>query len=82
MQEEGLPNEGTQFLLLHKQAHDQSGFAESLHVYINRARLTACEVGEISREISHSKIVHQPPLVEEPCLSLMGVFWRAYGIYL
>ena len=36
---------------LHKQAHDKS-IAESLHAYINRARLTACKVGVFLREMS------------------------------
>ena len=35
----------------YKQAHDKSGIEESLHVYITRAGLTACEVGRSSREI-------------------------------
>ena len=40
-----------------KQAHDKRDIAESLHAQITRARLTACEVGVFSREISH------PPLL-------------------
>ena len=35
--------------LLHKKAHDKRGITESLHVYINRAKLTACEMGVFSR---------------------------------
>ena len=31
--------------ILHKQVQDKRGIEESLHVYITRARLTACEVG-------------------------------------
>ena len=51
MQEEG--NEGRHHLLsLDKQAHDKRSTAESQHVYINRARLTACEVGVFFRESS------------------------------
>ena len=43
VQEEGLTNEGRHhLLLLHKQAHHIVG---SLPAYINRAGLTACEVG-------------------------------------
>ena len=46
VQEEGLTNEGRHhLLLLHKQVHDKRSIAESLHVYINRVRLTVCEVG-------------------------------------
>ena len=52
-----------------KQVHDKSGIEESLHVYINRARLTACEVGIFSREISLLKIC--PP----PSLSFERVSW-------
>ena len=32
-------------LLLHKQPHDKRSTVESLHAYIHRAFLTACEVG-------------------------------------
>ena len=43
VQEEGLTNEGRHhLLLLHKQANHIVG---SLPAYINRAGLTACEVG-------------------------------------
>jgi len=42
VQEEGLTNEDRHHL--HKQAHEKS-IAESLQAYINRARLTECEVG-------------------------------------
>ena len=55
MQEEGLTNEDRHhLLLLRKQAsaHDKRGIEESLHVQITRARLTVCEVGIFSREIS------------------------------
>jgi len=53
VQEKRLKNEGkTHLLLLYKQAHDKKGIEESMHVYINRARLTAWEVGIFSREIS------------------------------
>ena len=49
VQEEGLTNEGRHhLLLLHKQVHDKSrkkNVAKSLHKYLNRVRLTACEVG-------------------------------------
>jgi len=34
-----------------KQEHDKN-IAESLHAYINRAKLTACEVGVFWKEIS------------------------------
>ena len=48
-------------LLLRKQAHDKRGIAESLHVQITRARLTACEVGVFSREISQLSKIHTHP---------------------
>ena len=35
-------------LLLHKQAYDKRGIAESLHAYKTRARLIPCEVGVLS----------------------------------
>ena len=76
MQEEGLTNEGRHdLLLLHKQVHDKRSNAESLRAYIARARLTACEMGVFSREIS------QPPsLWSYLGSSPMGVFLRDYGI--
>ena len=53
VQEEGLTNEGRHhLLLLRKQAHDKRDIEEILHAQITRARLTACEVGVFSREIS------------------------------
>ena len=43
VQEEGLTNEGRHhLLLLHKQAHHTVG---SLSAYVNKAGLTACEMG-------------------------------------
>ena len=49
MQEEGLTNEGRHhLLLLYKEIDDKK---HSRH-YMNRARLTACEVGVVLREIS------------------------------
>ena len=35
---------GHNLLLLHQQAHDRKSIAESLYAYLNRSRLTACEV--------------------------------------
>ena len=63
LQEEGLTNEVRHhLLLLHKQAYDKKGIAESLHVYITRVRLTKCEVGILSIKMSqHLKI--RPPLL-------------------
>ena len=46
-----------------KQAHDKRGIEESLHAQITRARLTACEVGVFSREISQPLKIHPPPLL-------------------
>ena len=48
-------------LLLRKQAHDKRGIAESLHVQITWARLTACEVGVFLREISQLSKIHPTP---------------------
>ena len=63
VQEEELTNEGRHhLLLLHKQAHDKRNIAESLYAHTNRARLTACEVGIFSREISQLSKLHPPPL--------------------
>ena len=53
MQEKRLKNKGkNHLLLLYKQAHDKKGIEETMHVYINRARLATWEVGVFSREIS------------------------------
>ena len=67
VQEEGLTNEGRHHLLLsHKQVHDKSGIAESLHAYITRAKLTVYEVGVFSRDISQpSKRAMPTPLFEK-----------------
>ena len=62
-------------LLLHKQVHDKRGIAESLHAQITRARLTACEVGVFSREIS--QLENMPtPLFEEPLKFI--AHWRIF----
>ena len=52
VQEEGLTIEGRHnLLLLYKQVHEKRGIAESQHAYINRARLTTCDVDLFSWEI-------------------------------
>ena len=64
-------------LSLPKQAHDKRSIAESLHAQITRARLTACEVGVFSREISQCLKIHPPPSFRSHLsLSPMGVFSR------
>ena len=50
-------------LLLHKQAHDKRGIAESVHAQITRARLTVCEVGAFSSEISQLSKIRPHPLL-------------------
>ena len=62
VQEERVANEGRHNL--HKQAHDKKSNAEPLHVYINRARLTACKVGILSREILQLLKICPTPLFE------------------
>ena len=70
----------TILLVLCNQAHDKRGFAESLHVQITRARLTACEVGVFSREISQiSKIHTHPSFRSHLSSSPMGVCSRDYS---
>ena len=62
VQEEGLTNEARHhFLLLCKQAHDKRNIAELLHPYLNRARLTTCEVGLFLKEISQPSKIRPPP---------------------
>ena len=64
MEEEGLTNEGRHqhLLLLHKQAHDKRGIAESLQVYITSARLTVCGVGVISQLSKYTHLLFEEPL--------------------
>ena len=77
MQKEELTNAGRHNL--HKPADEKRSIAESMHTYVTRARLTACEVGIFSREISQlSKIL--PPLLFEEVIKSMGVFSRDYYI--
>ena len=74
VQEKGLTNEGRHhLLLLHNQAHNKRGIAESLHVYITRAGLTACEVGIYS--ITTLKNMPTPFFVEL-LKFIIGVFSR------
>ena len=79
-------------LLLHKQAHDKRSIAESLEAYINRARLSVCEVFfffflrniatlEVHISISfqyfsRENIPPTPPFEELLSLLPMGVFSR------
>ena len=62
------------------QAHDKRGIEESLHAQITRARLTACEVGVFSREISQLLKIRPPPSFRSHLSSSpMGVLSRDYG---
>ena len=76
MQEEGLTNEGRHdLLLLRKQAHDKRDIEEIVHVQITSTRLTACEVGVFSREISQLLKIHPSPSFRSHLSSSpMGVF--------
>ena len=78
VQGEGLTNEGRHnLLLLHEQVHDKRGIAESLHTYITRARLTACEVSVFSREISQLSNICPPPSLWSYSYSLpRGVYFE------
>lgn len=80
VQEEGLASEARHHLLyLHKQAHAKRDIAESLHACTNWARLTACEVGVFSREISWLLKRHPPSSFSNHLNLLpMGVFWCNY----
>ena len=63
MQEEGLTRH--HLLLLHKQVQNKSDIEESLYAYINRARISAYEVGIFSRKKSqHTSL--PPPFFDEP----------------
>ena len=71
------------FAILYKQALDQRSIAESLHAYINRATLAACEASIFFREISHfSKISPSPSLRSHLGSSPMGIFLTDYGSFL
>ena len=50
------------WLLLQKHAHDKKGISESVHAYINRARVITCGVGVSSRECHNSRKYTDPPL--------------------
>ena len=55
--QKGLTNEDRHYmLLLYQQVHDKRSIAESLHVYINRARLGTCEVDVFLREYHNSQL--------------------------
>ena len=66
-------------LVLGNQAHDKRGIAESLHVQITRARLTACEVRGRIFERQLSKIRPPPSFRSHLSSSPMDVFLRDYG---
>ena len=88
-----LSTSGTnRLLLLHKQAHDKRSIAESLEAYINRDRLSVCEVFFFSEKYRNSGSTYidfipiflsrkytPPPFEELLSLLLMGVFSRDYG---
>ena len=71
LHKEGLTNKG-----IHKQVHDKRGICFwPVHAYINRARLTVCEVGLFSRGISQLSKIPTPPSLRSHWSSLpMGVF--------
>ena len=50
-------------LLLCKQLDDKRSIVESQYTHIYRARLTACEVGVFSEEISQLLKIHLPPFL-------------------
>ena len=57
------------------------GIAESLHAYITRARLTACEVGVFLKKISQLSKIRPPPTCwNYGSSSPMGIFSRDYSI--
>ena len=74
-----LKTQGRHYLLLlHMQAQDKKGIAESHHAFINsRARLTACEVGIILSDIS--QLCLHPFLSSSLCSSPMELFLKNYG---
>ena len=80
VQEEGVINEGRHhLLLLRKQAHAKLSDIESQHVYIKRARITACELGVFSSNISTTLGNMPTPLFEEPLKFI--AHWCIFGDY-
>ena len=63
-----------------KQAHGKRDIAESLHVQITRARLTACKVGVFSREISQLLKIRPPPSFRRH-LSSSPVYFREITVH-
>ena len=63
-----------------KQVLEKRSIAEAMHAYINRARLTVCEVGVFSREISQLSEIRPPPSLRNHLSSSpMSVFSRYYS---
>ena len=75
MQEEGLTNESRHhLLLLHKQVQNKSDIEESLHAYINKARISAYEVGIFLRKNHNIIPLPLPSLRSHLSSSPMGIF--------
>ena len=55
-----------------------TNIAKSLHEYLNRATLTACEVGVLFWEKLHNSWKYTLPLIEEPQVSHGHIFERDY----
>ena len=68
---------GHNLLLLHQQAHDRKSIAESLYAYLNRSRLTVCEVFIFCRGISHLLKVRPPSF--EKLLKFIAHAWAYFG---
>ena len=70
-------------LLLHKQAHDKTGISESLHAYINRARLILHVGWAYFQEKYHNsrKYTHPPSLGSHLSSLPMGIFSRDCSNY-
>ena len=50
------------------QVHNKRGIAGSLHAYINKARLTKCEVGVFLREISYALFEKPLKFIAHGCI--------------
>ena len=86
----GLANESRHHLLiLHKQAHDKRGIAESIHAYISRTRgrPTAFDVGVFLRKNKTTNSLNMPTPIFEEQLKLtahgrmFGRLWYFENVY-
>ena len=78
VQKEELTNAGRHNL--HKPTDEKRSIAESLHAYVTRARLTACELRVFLREISQLSKILPPPSLRRYLSSWVYFREKAYSV--